>query len=480
MPNNSRLFFVVLSIGAAIGIGNIFLYPYFRFNFSIIFFVPYIIALVFICVPLLMLEFASGQYFDKNIIDLFASIRKWFSSIGWLMIINSFILMGVYAVAMAWHIIYAFVSFGFQWQQSPRTYFFGSIIQASNGFNSFTKFSLPMFIALIIAWVIVFFCIRNGYETMKKSFTVILPVLLALMLFFSFYFLTLDNALAGAYSFLKSGFSGLLDLDLWFAAFSMAILSIGVSFGIMHAFGRKWDKGFAAANSFLIVLFEVIVSVALAFVMFAVFGFLEGRQLIAGTTEFSNYGDLLVTFSQALPFLHQPALLSLLFFGFLLLFFLLAVCALAYSMTHVIVHKFSARHFHASILVCGFGFLLGLVFIIKPGFYIMDIVHHFIYYDVLIALLLEAIAIGWFFNSEKLSSFLDQYSSIKLGKLWRFFIRFVIPPALLLLLGLQLKADILTRYNNYPLWALLVFGVGAVAVPLAVAFLLPQKILDRR
>ena len=99
MPNNSRLFFVVLSIGAAIGIGNIFLYPYFRFNFSIIFFVPYIIALVFICVPLLMLEFASGQYFDKNIIDLFASIRKWFSSIGWLMIINSFILMGVISSA---------------------------------------------------------------------------------------------------------------------------------------------------------------------------------------------------------------------------------------------------------------------------------------------------------------------------------------------------------------------------------------------
>ena len=94
---------------------------------------------------------------------------------------------------------------------------------------------------------------------MKKSFTVILPVLLALMLFFSFYFLTLDNALAGAYSFLKSGFSGLLDLDLWFAAFSMAILSIGVSFGIMHAFGRKWPKGFAAANSFLIVSFEVVV-----------------------------------------------------------------------------------------------------------------------------------------------------------------------------------------------------------------------------
>lgn len=480
MPDNSRFFFIMLAVGAAIGIGNIFLLPYFEFNLSILFFIPYVAALILIGVPLLMLEFSSGQYFNKNVVDLFASVRKWFSSIGWLMVINSFILMSIYAVALSWHIIYAFVSFGLQWGENPRTYFFSNVLQASDGFNSFAQFSLPMFIALIIAWAIVFFCIRKGHESIKKSFLAIIPAGIALLALFLFYSLSLDNALAGVYSFMKADFSELLSLKLWLAGFSLALLSLGVSFGFMHAIARKSGKELVAENSFIVVLLEIAVSVVFSLMMFAIFGFLSGKSLIAETIDFSNYGDLIVVFSQALPFLYKPTMLSILFFALLSLFFLLAVCAFAYSAAHVLVHKFNAKHLHASILVCGFGFFIGLPFIIKPGFYIMDIVHHFIYYNIMIALLLEAISIGWFFNSEKLSSYLDQYSSLKLGKLWRFFIRYIVPAALLVLIGFQLKADLFSRYHGYPAWALLSFGLGIVALPLIVSFLLPQRILDRR
>src|SRR3989338_3522948 len=140
--NNSRFYFVLLSAGASIGIGSIWLFPYFSYKFTGFFFIPYLIALVALGVPLLMLEFSIGQYFNKSIVDLFASVRKWFSSIGWLMLFNAFIVMSFYAVVIAWHIIYFFVSFGLQWKDDARSYFFNNVLQASDGFNGFTHFSL--------------------------------------------------------------------------------------------------------------------------------------------------------------------------------------------------------------------------------------------------------------------------------------------------------------------------------------------------
>ena len=478
--NNSRFYFVLLSAGASIGIGSIWLFPYFSYKFTGFFFIPYLIALVALGVPLLMLEFSIGQYFNKSIVDLFASVRKWFSSIGWLMLFNAFIVMSFYAVVIAWHIIYFFVSFGLQWKDDARSYFFNNVLQASDGFNGFTHFSLPLFIALILAWVIIFFYIRKGFESMKKMFLVTFVIFIVLLLLFFAYSLTLDNALQGIYSFLKPDFMALLNFRIWTAAFSLAIISLGLSFGIMAAFARK-SKSFVVGNSFIVIIFELLASLAIGFILFAILGFLSVKQGISlDKLVFSDAGSSFTILAQALPFFYKPTLLSLLFFALFAIFFIFGASSLAYSISHVLVHKFKTKHRGAAVVVCGFGFLFGLLFIIKPGFYIMDIVSHFVIYNVLIALFLEVIAIGWFFESEKISAFINQNSILKIGVLWRFIIKYVMPIIIITLIFFQIKSDYLLSYNNYPLWAILVFGVGVVVIPIIVAFLMPQKILDRR
>ena len=127
--NNSRLFVLLLSVAAAVGIGNIWLYPYYSFSYTGLFFIPYLIALVVLGIPLLLLEFSMGQYFNKNVVDLFASVKKWFSGIGWLMLFNAFIVMSVSAVILSWHIIYFFVSFGLQWETNATSYFFKNVFE---------------------------------------------------------------------------------------------------------------------------------------------------------------------------------------------------------------------------------------------------------------------------------------------------------------------------------------------------------------
>lgn len=481
MTNNSRFFFILMSVSAVVGLGNMWSYSYFSFRLTGLFFIPYAIALLLLGVPLLMLEFSVGQYFNKNVIDLFASIRKWFSSIGWLMLFNAFIVMSYYAVLLSWHIIYFFVSFGLQWKNNSKDYFFSNVLQASDGFRSFTQISLPVFIGLIAAWLIIFLYIRKGFEGMKKAFLITAPALVLLMLFFFIYSLTLDSALAGIHSFLMPNFRNLLRFDVWINAFSLAASSLGLSFGIMAAFARKSGKGLIVGNSFIAAFFKLLAGIALGFVLFGMLGFLNMKTgLSFDNLVFSDLSSRFTILAQALPFFYKPTLLSLLFFMFLSLFFLLGAASLAYSITHVLVHKFRTKHFNAAIIVAGFGFLFGLMFVIRPGFYIMDIVSHFVYYNILIAILLEAVAVGWFFDSDKISDFINSNSILKIGVLWRFFIRYLIPIIITALIFLQLKKDVYFNYNNYPLLYLLIFGVSIVVIPWVAAFLMPQKILDRK
>ncbi|MBI2559107.1 hypothetical protein HYW20_07340 [Candidatus Woesearchaeota archaeon] len=478
---NSRFFFVLLSVGAAIGLGSIWLYPFFSFKITGLFFIPYSIALVLLGMPLLMLEFSIGRYFNKNVVDLFASIRKWFSGIGWLMIFNVFIVMSFYAVVLSWHIIYFFVSFGLQWKNGAEAYFFNNVLQASEGFKGFLQFSLPVFIALMMAWIGIFFFIRKGYGSIKKAFLATIPIFAFLVILFFVYSLTLDNALFGVYSFLKPRFNQLLKLDIWFDSFSLAVLYLGLSFGIMHALGGKSEGNFIVGNSLIVVILKVLVSIAFSFILFGILGFLSMEKGIdLDKLVFSDFGSEFTILAQAFPLFYRPALLSLLFFIFLSLFFLLGAASLASSMSHVIVHKFKTKHVNAAIIVTGFGFLFGLLFIIKPGYYIMDIVSHFVYYNIVLCILLEVIAVGWFFEIERIAEYINQYSILKIGGIWAFIVKYFAPLILFALLFLQIKSDFAAPYKGYPLWALLVFGVGTVVVPLIVAFLMPQKILDRK
>ena len=479
MINNSRLFFVLIAAAASIGIGSIWAYPYFSYKSTGLFFIPYTIALLLLGVPLLMLEFSAGQYFNKNVVDLFASIRKWFSSIGWLMVFNAFIVMSYYAVVLSWHIIYFFVSFGMPWKNNASNYFFNNVIQISEGFSGFTSFSLPVFIALVLAWLLVFIYIRKGYESMKKGILTTFPIFIILLLVFFAYTLTLDSALHGVYSFLKPNFKGLLNFGVWVDSFSLAVLSLGLSFGVMHAIARR-SKGFISEASFVVVVFKLVISIAIGFILFGILGFLSLKQNVSlDSLAFNDFSYAFTILTQALPFFYRPTLLSLLFFIFLSIFLILGTASLAYSIAHVLVHKFKTKRINAAIFVAGFGFLFGLLFLVKPGFYILDIATHFVYYNILIAILLETIAVGWFSDSERLAAFINQNSIMKIGKLWRFFIRYLIPLVLSSLLFFQIKSDYLLDYKNYPWQYVLIFGGGIVVIPLIISFLMPRRILDR-
>ena len=68
---------------------------------------------------------------------------------------------------------------------------------------------------------------------------------------------------------------------------------------------------------------------------------------------------------------------------------------------------------------------------------------------------MEAIAIGWLYGTEKLRKYINDVSSIKIGKWWSISIKYVTPIVLIILLATTVHRDIKTPYENYPQWALL-------------------------
>src|SRR3989338_11984 len=156
----SRTLFVYAAIGSAVGLGNIWRYPYLAEKFGGgAFLIPYLIALFVAGIPLLILEFGLGQKMQKGAVDSFAAIKKRLSGLGWWALLTSFIVVSYYVVIMAWSLVYMLVSFGVQWSGDPKAYFFSNDLQASGSINTIGGIVPAVFIALIINWIWIYFCI---------------------------------------------------------------------------------------------------------------------------------------------------------------------------------------------------------------------------------------------------------------------------------------------------------------------------------
>ena len=105
----TRLIFLFAAVTSAIGLGNVWRFPYLAYKYGGgAFLLPYLIALIVAGIPLLILEFALGQKLQKGAVDALASIKKKFSGIGWLALFVGFIVISYYAVVMGWALIYFF------------------------------------------------------------------------------------------------------------------------------------------------------------------------------------------------------------------------------------------------------------------------------------------------------------------------------------------------------------------------------------
>lgn len=108
----NRPTFILATVGACIGLGNFWRFPYLTYkNGGGFFFVPYLIALFTMGIPLALMELTLGQKFQRGDIATFRGINKRLAGIGVASVFSSYIICFYYNVIISWALIYFVVAF---------------------------------------------------------------------------------------------------------------------------------------------------------------------------------------------------------------------------------------------------------------------------------------------------------------------------------------------------------------------------------
>ena len=474
----TRLIFLFAAVTSAIGLGNVWRFPYLAYKYGGgAFLLPYLIALVVAGIPLLILEFALGQKLQKGAVDALASIKKKFSGIGWLALFVSFIVISYYAVVMGWALIYLFTSIGTQWSADSKAYFFNNVLQLSDSINVIGNVVPAVLIALVICWVMIYLSVWKGTKSVSKVVGWTVPIALILFIAMVIRSVTLEGSSVGLSFYLTPNFSALLDTEVWIAAFSQIFFSLSIGFGVMIAYASfNKQTNDIAKNAVIVGISDTLFSIFAGFIVFGTLGFMSTAQNVPiDQVIASGPGLAFVVFPKALSLMPFATIFSMIFFLILVVIAYDSAFSLVEAINTVVAEKTKMKRKNIALVVCILGLLAGLIFTTNAGLYFLDVIDHFINSYALIAVgILECIAVGWVFGAEKLRAYVNKVSEIKIGKWWDYAIKYVIPISLSIIVALQLKAEFIENYGGYPDWAIAI-GWVAVLAPVVVAFLLPQK-----
>ena len=458
----SRTVFILAALGSAVGLGNLWRFPYLVGKYGGgAFLVPYLIALVLVGVPMLMLELAVGQKMQQGAIGCYQKLHPSFAGLGIFALTSSFIIVSYYAVIMAWSLIYLLTSFKMKWSGDAESYFYQEVLQISKGVEQLGGINSPIILSLLLVWFLVYFCIWRGTESVGKvvQYSVPLPVILMSILLIRA--VTLPGFLQGWEIYLKPVWSALLDPAVWTAAFSQIFYTLSLGFGIMLAYGSyKKTEDDIAKDTWITALLNSGISLFAGFVVFAVLGYMAGKTGIPiEELAASGPGLAFIVFPEALSLMPLPRVVSVLFFLMLLLLGIDSAFSLAEALNAAILDRYKQLKIaQVSMAVCLTALIAGIIYTTRAGLYFLDIVDHFVTnYNLLLVGIFQAILAGWIYGAEKLRRYINQVSDLQVGKWWNISLKYIIPLVLTTLLVTQFSQDLKTPYEGYPTWAL---GIG--------------------
>ena len=240
----SRLGFLLVSAGCAIGIGNVWRFPYVAGqNGGGLFVLLYLIFLVLMGVPVLTMELAVGRASRKSAVLGYKKLEKpkskWHIH-GWLCMIGCYLLMMFYTPVSAWMLdyFYKFATGTFKSGMNSE--------QVSGVFNNLMASPVEMIIWLAIIVVFGFFvCSRGLQKGIEKVSKVMMVALLALIIILAINSMMLSNAGEGLSFYLVPDFGKVKDVGLGkviTSAMSQAFFTLGLGIASMEIFGSYMNK----------------------------------------------------------------------------------------------------------------------------------------------------------------------------------------------------------------------------------------------
>lgn len=267
----SKFGFIMAAAGSAVGLGNIWRFPYITGqNGGGAFVLVYIICVVLIGIPMILTELGLGRMAGRSTVGAFkkTGANKFWMLAPFLALMVSFFVLTFYAVIGGWAVGYIAV-----------TLFDMNITFAA--FQQNPLIVLPLFAVFMVLTIgIVLGGISGGIEKASK---ILMPVLFILLILVAIRSVTLPGAMAGLEFYLIPDFSKITGTTI-LMALSQAFFSMSVGWGIMITYGSYLPKGSNLVESGLWVGFmDAMVALLAGFMIFpAVFAF--GKSPDEGAT----------------------------------------------------------------------------------------------------------------------------------------------------------------------------------------------------
>ena len=347
---SGKLGFVLAAAGSAVGLGNIWRFPYLAAQHGGgIFLLVYVILAVTFGFSLMVAEIALGRKTQLSAIGAFSKLSKKFTFLGYLASVVPVIIFPYYSVIGGWVTKYlvAFVS-GNTSAAAQDGYF--------NNFISSTGEPILYFaIFLGLTALVVLFGVEKGIEKVSK---VMMPVLVVLSIGIAIYSAFLPGALDGVIYYIKPDLSK-FSASTVISAMGQLFYSMSLAMGIMITYGSymKKDVSIESATRQISIFDTGIAFFAGLMIIPAVFAFSGGDESALG----QGPGLMFVTLPKVFDSMTGGSIVGAVFFVLVLLAALTSSISLMETIVSICMDKFKLKRIPACITVLVFSVLLGLV-----------------------------------------------------------------------------------------------------------------------
>ena len=430
----SNIIFVLAMIGSAVGLGNIWRYPYVLYsNGGGAFYIPYLVAIVTLAIPFLILEYGVGYNYQSSFTKAIVKLKPKFEVYGWILPVVVFIMTVYYSTIIGWDGIYLFLSFFKGWGADPNTYLNVNLLQATDSLSGVFNFIPFIAVFMLVGWFIVWFIShKNLDEGLGKVCKIFVPLLFVVTLFIVIFSLTLPGASIGLSELFNPDWSRLWHFDIWMAAFGQIFFSLSLGMGAGFTYASYTNDDIDLISSGLIV---ILANCAFEnFAALGVFSILGYMSIQSGTpvSEIVSQGTTLifVAYPQVFNILGTLGLiLGPLFFFTVYIAGITSMLSSFEVLSISIQNKFALTRYKATLILCVVGGITSMVYATSAGGYILGIADIFVNNIVIIlSVFVECILFAWVFKAERLIDFMNGRSKhFKLGKWWLSHVKYIIP-----------------------------------------------------
>ena len=430
----SKFGIIAAASGSAIGLGNIWRFPYLTGkNGGAAFILIYVLFVLAIGIPVMLSEFVIGRATQRNPYDAFKKLKPdgyWYI-IGIMGIIAAFMILAFYGTVAGWTLEYLY--------QSAINGFEGKSADAINRmFVTFTSGTLRPVLWQIIFMLLTAVIVLGGVEKgIEKSTKILMPLLVIIIIILDISALSLPNAKEGIVFLFKPDFSKITPTAI-LDALGQAFFSLSIGMGTLITYGSYIHKKDNMANSAVIVcIADTAVAILAGVAIFPiVFHF--------GLKPTEGVGLVFKTLPNIFPQMAGGTIFALLFFILLIVAALTSSISVLEVIVAFFVERLKMKRINATIFATVSVSYLGTLCAMSEGGFSRFRLFNLNFFDLLdttaAKILLPlggcfiALFVGWFYGKGKTWREISNRGKLKVGYLniFMFLIKYIAPIAIAL------------------------------------------------